>query len=911
MKPTKLILSAFGPYADRTEIHMDSLGRSGLYLITGNTGAGKTTIFDAISFALFGKASGDNREGSMLRSKYARAGTPTFVELEFEYGEKTYTIRRNPEYERPKSRGEGFTKEAAGGELIFPDGQPPLTKVREMDQAIVDLLGVDRGQFAQIAMIAQGDFLKLLLAKTDERREIFRKIFKTKPFEEFQKRMGEKANQLDQDYEKLQSSLDQYLETIQWGQDAPPEDGPIEERISHIRRLIEADRVALEEGKFQLEDVGEKLNALHQKFGELERVKETEKKLAEEVTRLVGLEESLKEAEATLREAEKEKPEIEKLAAAITLAGSKLDKYEELDRAKEELVGLQKSCQDLTRETKELEEVTAKMKAELEKDGEELGALSQVPEAKARIEASLTGLEMRRDALDRLSVGFSDQKKKESELAHAQKAYEDAKIAYEGEKKVVGDLERAFLDAQAGLLAETLIDGKACPVCGSPDHPAPAIKPDTAPSEEELDGRKKDLESLWDAAGQRSREAGRLGGQVKQAKEALLEEGEKLLGASQDPLAALPVALDKVKREIEEAKKALEDVVAKLANKSALEKELPILKRKLEEKTDLTAEKKEALIQTKSRMEAAEKRAAEMKKDLPHPGKKEAEDEIRALEGKRRNAEERIRASEEAHGRRQKAVNDSKATITTLRDQLKDRQKMDEEALLWEKKRLTEEKTGLEERRSILDKRHSGNHRTLDAMEEKRREMATLTEERKWVKALSDTVNAKVSGKEKIMLETYVQMTYFDRILARANVRFMKMSDGQYELVRRKTAGNFRSQTGLELDVIDHYNGTERRVASLSGGESFMASLSLALGLSEEIQLSAGGIRLDTMFVDEGFGSLDESSLGLAMKALQDLSEGNKLVGIISHVGELKELIDKQIVVTKEKSGGSRAEIIF
>ena len=911
MRPTKLILSAFGPYADRTEIHMDSLGRSGLYLITGDTGAGKTTIFDAISFALFGKASGDNREGSMLRSKYARAGTPTFVELAFEYRGRIYTVRRNPEYQRPKSRGEGLTKEAAGGELTFPDGRPPLTKVREMDEAIVDLLGVDRGQFAQIAMIAQGDFLKLLLAKTDERREIFRKIFGTKPFEEFQKRMGEKANQLDQDYEKLQSNLDQYLEAIQWGQDASPEGRPVGETISQLRRLIETDRTALEEGRSQLEDVEKKLNALHERFGELERMKETERMLEEEVKRLAGFEEALKEAEAVLKEAEKEKPKIEKLAAAITVAGSKLDQYEELDRARETWAALQKSCRDLTRERKELEEEAKKLKAGLEKDEEALASLLPVPEAKVRIEASLIGLEERRDALDRLAVGFSDQKEKESELVHARKAYEDARRVYESEKRVVGDLERAFFDAQAGLLAETLMDGQACPVCGSPDHPAPAIMTDTAPSEEELDVRKKDLESLRDAADQCSREAGRLEGQVKQAKEALLAEGENLLGAAQDPLVALPVALDKVKTEMEEAKAALEAAVAKLATKSALEAGLPISKKNLEEKMRLTGEKREALIQTQSRMEAAAKRASGMEKDLSHPGKKEAEDEIRALEGKKKDAEERIRASEEVYISRQRALNDSKATIATLQDQLKDRQEMDEEALFMEKERLTEEKKGLEERRSTLDKRHSGNCRTLDAVEEKGREMAALTEERKWVKALSDTVNAKVSGKEKIMLETYVQMTYFDRILVRANVRFMKMSDGQYELVRRKTAGNFRSQTGLELDVIDHYNGTERRVASLSGGESFMASLSLALGLSEEIQLSVGGIRLDTMFVDEGFGSLDESSLGLAMKALRDLSEGNKLVGVISHVGELKELIDKQIVVTKEKSGGSRAEIIF
>ena len=205
--------------------------------------------------------------------------------------------------------------------------------------------------------------------------------------------------------------------------------------------------------------------------------------------------------------------------------------------------------------------------------------------------------------------------------------------------------------------------------------------------------------------------------------------------------------------------------------------------------------------------------------------------------------------------------------------------------------------------------RLSSNAAVKKKIEEKSGELTSLEERWAWVKALSNTANGNITGKEKVMLETYIQMTYFDRILVRANRRLLSMTGGQYELVRRQVADNNRSQSGLELDVIDHYNGTQRSVKTLSGGESFKASLSLALGLSDEVQSSAGGIRLDTMFVDEGFGSLDEESLQQAIRTLAELGEGNRLVGIISHVGELKEKIDRQIVVTKAKTGGSRAEI--
>ena len=223
---------------------------------------------------------------------------------------------------------------------------------------------------------------------------------------------------------------------------------------------------------------------------------------------------------------------------------------------------------------------------------------------------------------------------------------------------------------------------------------------------------------------------------------------------------------------------------------------------------------------------------------------------------------------------------------------------------------LTNQKNEFMSRKDMLNMKLHNNRFILDKILRNINELSETEKKLMCVKSLSDTANGNISGKEKIMLEAYVQMRYFNRIIDRANVRLMTMSDGQYELKRRVGADNNRSQSGLDLDVIDHYNGTERSVKTLSGGESFKASLALALGLSDEIQSSSGGIRLETMFIDEGFGSLDEESLSQALKALTELSEGDRTVGIISHVTELKERIDRQVVVTKNKFGGSKISVV-
>ena len=298
------------------------------------------------------------------------------------------------------------------------------------------------------------------------------------------------------------------------------------------------------------------------------------------------------------------------------------------------------------------------------------------------------------------------------------------------------------------------------------------------------------------------------------------------------------------------------------------------------------------------------------RKSLRFESKNKAEDRISTLDTLISQLKEDLKNAEQAFTASDKKAADLKAAIKSLEEQLTEKIELDQEAETRKKTECTAKRQEFENRIKLIHSRLTANETALANIQEKAGDLENLEKRYVWMKALSDTANGKITGKEKIMLETYIQMTFFDRIIARANTRFMIMSGGQYELKRRKEAENNRAQTGLDLDVIDHYNGTERSVKTLSGGESFKASLSLALGLSDEIQSSAGGVKLDSMFVDEGFGSLEEESLDQAMKALAGLAEGNRLVGIISHVSELKNRIDKQIIVTKKQTGGSNAVIV-
>ncbi|MEY8394074.1 AAA family ATPase [Lachnospiraceae bacterium 45-P1] len=1412
MKPEKLVVSAFGPYAAETVIDFTKLGESGLYLITGDTGAGKTTIFDAITFALYGEASGAVREAGMFQSKYAKVGTPTFVELTFSSHGKRYCVRRNPEYVRPKGRGQGMTTQMAGAELRFFDGRQPLTKMGEVTQAVEKLLGLTYGQFTQIAMIAQGDFQRLLLADTVERGKIFRQIFHTELFKELQERLREAKNVCDGEYKEIKRSIGQSMSGV-----TCPGSLELSEKLAELKKVkfegqVENGLTLLEEimeqGEAGLQEMDMELSELDKKIrdqaGYLERLRQNEnrkvllaekekeqsvflvnfervrnmrehatqagsevetleKTLAEcrrraeryaelsEKERHSGVlqEKQVKEkagiSELTLKIAELEAGILEKQVqkSSLTSIGEERERLlgriertrsrkQEIDRG---LWEIRATVSEETQERESADEMDMRLHAieeELSKAVEKVGSqegldvrLSELSGRRQELEGQRARLLDDYDRWKRAKKGFMDQEHirleleereesaekrrgllerelevrkgiemQERELRHEAKAWEDRKRfsnslkeqisagevqvrlaeetrlsaekamgrMQEEKRRLIGQkeeileaerrlsawkqermrllereqavkrlseklksldmlleqqgsrqeeyvkasaahgkaldeyiqIEQEFYDAQAGILARKLVEGEKCPVCGAVHHPCPAALRKGAPEKGAVEEKRRaaDLAKERMVEASAAAQQGELRIQEKRAE--IFRDGEEVFGAEEpngvrgdsfyinktakeseriqremedgdqdagvmagltergpetdagleqlekelagqeqclkeagERLAAARTALEAVLRQqeaflerlpegmdvseglrkaeaqlgqvqaeaeqyrrdsetLDETRKELErlrgglsacrqtagteqgrlqalerqiwmelpeiealtdvwrsaplqagradeswwddriesalrtavkaaremeeeetQVKEALQERSALQKRMKELEearetcrkdrevclRKLEScgerirqiRTRLSMGVSDALRllnESAAGLEAPEESASAVSKALAHVltvlgealeknrEKQEMllylETEIPALETElsacKKNMEERklrlARLETEHAGlvehadavrtflgamTREENENMERKTKERLSGLLKEREQTEElyqkqlrilagfeetlrslegqidpaltETFESAERRLQEfeaERESCKEHRAKQYANCSANWQIYETVLTRRSEMVEAERRYSWLRALSDTANGNLSGKHKVELETYVQMTYFDRILQKANVRLMTMTGGQYELVRKREQDSKVGKVGLDLNVIDHYNGTERSVKTLSGGESFTASLSLALGLSDEIQRNAGGIQLDAMFVDEGFGTLDEEALNQAMKALNGLAEGSRLVGIISHVAELKERVDKKIVVTKRRGGtglGSQAEV--
>ncbi|MBR3796446.1 MAG: SMC family ATPase [Clostridia bacterium] len=918
MRPIKLTIAGFGPYAGIQELDFSRLGQSGLYLITGDTGAGKTTIFDAITYALFGAASGDHREVSMLRSKYAGPESPTFVELTFSYDGKEYTVRRNPEYERAKTRSTGMTRQLADAQLTYPDGRV-VSKLREVDRAIAGIIGLTREQFAQVAMISQGDFRKLLQADTRERQKIFRDIFGTGLYVVLQDQLKSRTAEVQGELRQAAASIRQYADGIACGEDSPGAydaerarrgELPVAEVMQLLAALIEADERAQDELNRQLAQTEQRLEGV---------VAQLARATAYQAAKTALMENQRAEKDAAVRQenalsalmrAQETVMQQEQLGRQIAEIELLLPTYDELSEKTAESAGKEKQRAAALKAMEAAKKRCAALEEEAAGLKEERQRLESAGEERERIAAQKTALEEQRATLRRLYADIEKLKQQETILAQKKKEYIEAeekslrlRQAYDGKNK-------AFLDEQAGVMAAALTRGAPCPVCGSLDHPCPAQLSENAPTEADVKQAKREYEAAQSRTEAASRAASTQKGIVETERETLRRELDKQLeGVALE--GAQQVIYEKGVRlsgSIRELDRRLQETVEKEKRRAQLDSLIPQRENALAELQQEIVRANEQAASLAAAVQELNRQIAGIREKLSDPDKASAQRALGALRERLHALKSALKAAEETYSASKEALTGIRASILQLEKQLEDEPAENRDALEAIKAELTEKKSVTLRRLQEIHARLAGNTAARKSISEKSRRMAELEARYTWMKALSETANGSMAGKEKVMLETYIQTTYFDRILERANLRLRKMSGGQYDLKRRKTAGNRVSQSGLELDIIDHVNGTERSVNTLSGGEAFLASLALALGLSDEVQMSTG-IRLYTLFVDEGFGSLDSEALSKAYHTLASLTEGNRLVGIISHVTELKERIDKQIIVRKNKMGGSEAVI--
>lgn len=909
MRPVYIRMSAFGPYAGIQELNMEELGAGGLYLITGDTGAGKTTIFDAITFALYGEASGDSREAGMLRSKYADPSVPTEVELTFIYGGKTYKVCRNPEYERPTKRGTGMTMQKAEAELIYPDGRV-VTKPKDVTAAVTEIMGVNREQFCQIAMIAQGKFRDLIEKGTTERQKIFREIFRTAPYQQVQDILKGKYRALERECETLRESVKQYIQGILWNKDAS-EETPVEEVMELLTEQNKADQ-EIQAGL--LEELQQKEQVLQKIRSELERDRERKKRqklYLELQDKRQEQQEQLVEVRRRYQGEQEKGPERQRIGDEISRLESLMPQYLHLEELKKNERADQDEREKLSGKQRQYEAKQEELKGKIQEGREAGESLADAPEEYQKLLFESEKHQKYMERLQNLLKVILQYEKLQQDLLVKQREYRTVRDRVQKKESEYRVKNQAFLDEQAGILAQTLVEDQPCPVCGSIHHPAPADQNPGAPSKDELELLQQELEQCRVREAEASRKAGELLGNVQSRAESIKREAEGLeltgtLEEMKHQLANLQKQGQTTEKQLQQEKGLASE---KVKQKDMWNRLLPEQEKALEKVTEELQQIRERQAAVESKQKAAGEEIQRLTGVLPYPGQKEAQEKHIELVQKQNVMKRQLEQAEKAVQTAEVEIAGTEGRLKELRQQLEEAVEADTEALRQKQAEIETEKVACEECGKELHHRIQNNQSVLKNLQNRSKELVEKEKQYTMVRSLAVTALGNIPGKEKIMLETYVQMTYFDRIIARANTRLMVMTGGQYEMKRCRGSSNLRSQSGLELDVIDHYNGSERSIRTLSGGESFQASLSLALGLADEIQASAGGIRLDTMFVDEGFGSLDSESLEQAVQALAGLAESKRLVGIISHVDELKNRIDRQIVVKKERSGGSTAEI--
>ena len=866
MKPLKLTMCAFGPYARTTEIDFEALGENGLFLITGDTGAGKTTIFDAISFALYGEAAGgkDRRAARSFRSDYAAQTEDTWVELTFRHREHVYRLRRNPEYTRASKRGDGAIVRKHAAELLSDTGEG-WTGLDEIAQRVQELIGLTRDQFAQTVMIAQGDFLKILNAKSAERRDLFQRLFGTLQYAQLQQRLKEKSANAQQ----MRDALDKRLQ------------------IAASRVTVDADYADGEPLALYLSEPKYADRLLTALEGLLAFEAEKQASVAD---RLKAADQRLAEGSSALTDAKHTNEDFDQLARWRTSLDKLIEAQSAIDddaarlaRARRAL-GLapdEARCHQNAREQRSAEEEHADAERQCAALREALPALETahadaeraLPEAEKHSQLAM----QLRECLPMLS----DLETRTAEEARLKGQLLQALNASRGADEAYTRIKDAYYLGQCGLLAATLREGEPCPVCGSTTHPAPAKPADASISREALERAEKQQRAAASKVQAVEKELSGVREGMRVQREQLAARGIQpgdTRRALEARIRQATEAATRITRAEVDARNALERQRRSLAEGEARRQSAA------ERQARLTAEGarlQAAFAQRLSENEFADEADYRLAR-LPEAQMRELEERIRTHNENRRSLSDRVDAQAS------KLAGKARADLSALTAVYQD---------------LTRERDALRKNEADVERRHAMNESALKELRDVRRQQAAHAEDWAVLDDLYRAVSGQLSQKVKITFETYVQQYYFKQVVAAANKRLTLLTDGMFVLRLKEEARDRRSQAGLDLDVFDRSTGQWRDVTTLSGGESFMASLALALGLSDVVQAESGGVRLEAMFIDEGFGTLDENALRNALELLSRLADGDRLIGIISHMPELRDRIDKKIVVRKHLWG--------
>lgn len=926
MKPLKLTMSAFGSYAGKNVI--DFTGQQqGIFLITGDTGAGKTTIFDAITYALYNQTSGGERNGNMMRSQYARPETETYVELEFLYRGQTYRVRRNPDYKITKTLKNGKIREQKvphSVELTLPDGTVFPEKKNATDAKIIEILGLTADQFSQIVMIAQGDFLKLLYTKSDERKMIFSKLFRTDIYWKIQENLRRKSMEMDERIQENDRAFEQEKSRIIPLPES--EELPLDELVERLRERL---KDALKEQNLRRANVEElnkkitKYEEINKLFRSLEKIRQTGKELearqAESKERRQQIENARKADKVLVAEQQnlRQQQEVEQSAQAIAKMTETLANDQEMFES------LKTQLQEVEAEQKrEAADIQKKMLA-LEQSFPSYEALQNARSEEQQAKKVWEDLrKTSEESFHKKAAGIAalkeQQKRQEQVVEQTKKNWEQTSLSASESAKHYEHMYEAFLKEQAGILAENLSAGCPCPVCGSTVHPDPAKLSDHAVTELEVEQAKKTR-----AAAEEKRDL------AYAAFEAEKTEKQKLAQAVEKEEADFVLAQTIAKQQRKEAEqnyvslqKIAEQIREKLVYPSlaeakkqyaAMQKALEAAEQEMERKRQKVSELAEAMNTLKGQKLAEEENQKTAKKLAVKTEKEYAKlleksgfiseetYHLAILPERSRSKLEREEKEYESQCLRQqseqklleKQVSGKTYTDTT---ELNEQLKVEKQALKEAEKTYMELHTAYENDRSVLQ--------NCAVYLEKGKK---LESEDQVIKSLSKTANGRLSGSAKIDFETYIQRQYFKQIIHEANKRLLTMSNHQFILKLKEEANTGRkTNEGLDLSVYSLVTDSERDVKTLSGGESFLAALAMALGLSDIVERSAGAIHPDMMFIDEGFGSLDAQSRQQAIEVLGELAGDSRMVGIISHVTELKEQIDHKLVVSRTDKG-SRA----